>query len=224
MEKDVVVYGSRLLAKMLYEDSRYHPSFHIVAFCVDQEFLDPSGSYLGLPQVPYNLLSGIYPPETYDMIVLDASFNDMRNRSKLVEKAKASGYSLRNYISPSSILGSGIKMGENNLILEQCYLGSDGVMGSNNIIRQQVYLGHNFSMGNYNVVNAGSKIGGYGSIGNRCYIGMGSTIINRINFSEEVLIGAGSVVIKNPEAYSVNVGNPSRFIKEHKNEGLKVIF
>ena len=222
MSNSVIVYGSRMLAGMLYYDSLRHPDFKIVAFVQDEPYLDESGQYFGLPQVGFKSVNEYYPPSTYDMIVLTASYNDMRNREGMYRKAKASGYSLRNYVSPSSIVSPDVEMGDNNLIFEQVFLGARGHMGSCNTIRQQVYLGHDFELGNNIVITPGCKIGGDCRIEDNCYIGIGATISNNTRISEESLVGAGSVVIKDTEAFSKNVGNPSRVLGYHKEEGLKV--
>jgi sugar O-acyltransferase (sialic acid O-acetyltransferase NeuD family) len=221
MSNPVIVYGSKFLAEMLYYDSLKHPDFNIVAFAADEAYVDKTGYYLGLPMVVMETLTERYPPSAYDMIVLTTSFHDMRNREGMYTKVKALGYTLRNYISPSSIVSPGIEMGDNNLIFEQVFLGHRGRMESCNIIRQQVYVGHEFTLGNNNVITSGCTIGGECHIENNCYIGLNATILNKITVSEESLVGAGSVVIRNTEPFSRNVGNPSRVLSYHK-EGLKV--
>ncbi|HWQ89334.1 MAG TPA: hypothetical protein VN374_05120 [Desulfitobacteriaceae bacterium] len=148
MSNKIIVYGSRMLARMLYYDSLRHPDFKIEAFVQDESYLDKSGYYLGLPLVGFKSVTEYYPTSSYDMIVLTASYDDMRNRESLYRKAKALGYNLRNYLSPSSIVSPDVEMGDNNLILEQVYLGAKGRMGSCNTIRQQVYIGHDFTLGN----------------------------------------------------------------------------
>ena len=87
-----------------------------------------------------------------------------------------------------------------------------------------VYIGHDFEVGDKNVFTPNVTIGGVSKIGNNCYIGIGSTILNSKQIGDEVLIGGGAVVIKNIEDYSKNVGNPSRCIGYHREEGLEVHF
>jgi sugar O-acyltransferase (sialic acid O-acetyltransferase NeuD family) len=221
MSSPVIVYGSKFLAEMLYYDSLKHPDFKIEAFAADEGYVDETGFYLGLPMVAMETITERYPPTSYDMIVLTTSFHDMRDREGMYTKAKSLGYTLRNYISPSSIVSTGTEMGDNNIIFEQAFLGHRGRMGSSNIIRQQVYVGHEFTVGNNNVITSGCTIGGECRIENNCYIGLNATILNKITVSEESLVGAGSVVIRNTEPFSRNVGNPSRVLSYHK-EGLKV--
>lgn len=222
MSNPIIIYGSKFYGEWLYYDSLKHPDFNIVAFAADEAYMVETGRYLDLPMVAMETITETYPPSSYDMIVLTTSFHDMRNREGMYRKAKALGYRLRNYISPSSIIEPGVEMGDNNLILEQVFIGFKGRMGSSNIIQPQVVLNHEFVVGNNNVIAGGCTIGGECHIENNCFIALNATILNRLTISEESLVGAGSVVIRNTEPFSRNVGNPSRVLSYHKEEGLNV--
>jgi len=210
MEKPIIVYGNRALAKMLFLDARKHPDFHIRAFSVDQDFLEGSGTFMGLPQIAFEVLEYAYPPEDFDMIVLEGTSEDIKLGKPLYKKAKDKGYRLSNYFSQNSVIPEDFEFGENNVVYEQAYLGSGGKMGSGNIIRQQVYLGHDFNLGNHNILNPGVRIGGFCSIDDFCYLGLGAIVIDKIHIASKSIVGAGSVVIRNTETESRNVGNPSR--------------
>lgn len=219
VNKKVIVYGNTILSKMLYYDSLKHPDFIVACFTVDEEYLHDD-KFLGLPQINFESITCLYPPEEYDMIAILGGYSCMRNREKMYYKALEKGYLLRNYISPSCDMPPDIEMGENNIIFGLTHIGPGGKMGCNNIIRQNVYLGHDFNIGNNNNIAAGCRIGGSCTIENTCYIGLGATITNNTSIREETLIGAGSVVIRHTDPYSKNVGNPSRVIGYHKEEGI----
>lgn len=220
--KDVLVYGSRKLGEMLYADAQNHKNFNIVGFVVDASYINGDPHDSGLPLVAFESVEDQYPPEGYDMIVLTASFDKMRFRDSLYNKAVAKGYDLRNYISPSAIVSPDVIIGKNNIIMEMAYLGPSGKLGNSNIIRQMVYIGHDFTIGDKNVFAPKVSVGGDSRIGNSSYIGIGSTILNNKTIGDEALVGGGAVVIKDVEAYSKNVGNPSRCIGYHKETGLEV--
>lgn len=207
--KKIVVYGRRLLSKMLYYDAIDQEDFKIIAFCVDRNYLDNSGKFCDLPQIAFEDVEGIYPPSDFDMVVLDASLNQ---DTTLFDNAKSKGYKLRNYISKRSVVFHDVKMGENNIIFEQCYIGPESIMQDNNIIRQQVYIGHELTMGSHVVITASSTIGGVCTIEDKVYIGLNTTISNNIHIKQKALMGAGTVVIRDIEANTKNVGNPSHSI------------
>lgn len=221
MNKKVIVFGNTILSKMIFYDAVGRDDFKIICFTVDREYLEDK-ELLGLPVVDFKEIQDLYPPEEYDMMVVLSGYRCMRNREKMYLKAKNKGYTLRNYISSKADFSPEISMGENNIILAQSHIGIGGSMGNNNIIRQNVYLGHNFNLGNNNFIAAGCNIGGNCRIKNTCYIGIGATIIDSITIEEETLIGGGSVVIRNTEPYSKNVGNPTRILGYHKEEGIKM--
>lgn len=219
--KRVIVYGNTMISQMLYYDSLNHDDFEIACFAVDEEYFTLD-SFLGLPQVSFEKVQELYPPDKYDMISILGGYSNMRNRKKMYQRAKEKGYVLRNYISPTCHITPTVEMGDNNVIFELTHIGIGGKMGSNNIIRQMVYLGHDFSLGDHNTIGVGCRIGGSCNIEDTCYFGLNAVVINNTKIAKESLVGAGSVVIRHTEAYSKNVGNPSRIIGYHEREGIKM--
>lgn len=223
MMKKVVVYGQAFLSKMLFYDARDNENFQIACFTVDAEYLENNIlQQLPLPLVSFQEIRQLYPPEEYDMLALFDESSRMRERGKMYLKAKEAGYRLRNYISARADITPEIVMGENNVIMGDTHIGFGGTMGNNNLIRQHVYLGHEFTVGSNNMIIAGCTIGGECRIKDNCFIGLGATIRNRVTIETESLIGAGSVVVKDTEPYSKNIGNPSRIIGYHREEGLRM--
>jgi UDP-3-O-[3-hydroxymyristoyl] glucosamine N-acyltransferase len=222
MIKPVILYGSRTLAKMIYYDASDLPDFTIACFAVDATYLSVDRQFLGLPQVAYETLHETYPPELYDLLALHAGSDSLRERAEFYHRAAATGYKLRNYISPRCDLAPDVRIGTNNILMAQSHIGIDSTIGSNNLIRQQAYLGHGLVMGDHNVCAPGSRIGGIVTVGHGCYIGMGSVVLNRLSVADETLVGAGCVMIRPSEPYSRNVGNPGRIIGYHQAEGIRL--
>lgn len=216
------MFGINLLNKMLFYDSAQNQDFSIACFTMEKDFLRGRTEFLGLPLVAFEEIQGLYPPAHYDMVVLFTGYRRMRDRGEKYLLAKSKGYKCRNYISPYADVTPDLVMGENNIILGQTHVGFGGIMGDNNLIWPHVFLAHEFTLGNNVEITGGCKIGGEGEIKDTCYIGLGATIINHTKIAEENLIGAGSVVIRNTEPFSKNVGNPSRVIGYHQEEGMKI--
>ena len=217
----IIVYGNTTLSRMIFYDAAFSDRFEIAAFASDAKYMD-GPEFCGLPQVDFARIEQVYPPDCYDMIAVIGGYSNMRDRALHYQKAKAKGYLLRNYISPRADITPEVEMGENNIILGQTHIGIGGRMGDNNMIRQNVYIGHDFRIGDHNFIGPGCNIAGFCTIASTCYIAMGSTVINNTNIAEETLIGAGSVVIRHTEPYSKNVGNPSRVIGYHREEGIRM--
>jgi UDP-3-O-[3-hydroxymyristoyl] glucosamine N-acyltransferase len=141
---------------------------------------------------------------------------------EFLAKARSLGYSLRNYISPRADVSADLFLGVNNIIMSQAYVGPCSRFGDDNLVRQNAYLGHDLKVGDHNVFGPGCNVGGHGSIGSSCYVCMGSTVIDSLSLADETLVGAGGVVIRNTEAFSKNVGNPTRVIGYHQEEGIRM--
>jgi|LSQX01.2.fsa_nt_gb sugar O-acyltransferase (sialic acid O-acetyltransferase NeuD family) len=216
--KKIVIYGSITLMKMLYYDARDSTDFEIAAFVSDPDYCE-ADELLGIPWITYDMMYELYPAEKYDMLAIFNGYRSMRARDKIFDRARNSGYKLRNYISRRADFAEDVELGENNIIMGNAHIGFGGVMGDNNLIRQGVYLGHQFNLGNNNIITAGCNIGGHSKFENNSYIGLGVTIIDHIKIAEETLIGAGSVVIRDTEPYSKNAGSPSRIVGYHREEG-----
>ena len=203
----LLLYGNRPLAAMLYLDAQQHPTIDVEAFVVDQKYVDPSGLFMGLPQVAFETVEQHYPPQDYWMITLDGT---LPKTTLLADQAKAKGYRLASYISPKAVISQDIELGENSIIYELAYVGFGTKIGSNTLIRQHVYLGHEGSLGNNVTINPGSRIGGYCTIHDHAFIGIGSTIIDHRTIGESAVVGAGSVVIKDVLPHTTVVGNPAK--------------
>lgn len=217
---EVILYGNSTLSQMVLSDAA-GSDFKIVAFAVDRDYLNAT-TCCGLPQVDFEDVESMYPPDRYDMLAVLGGYSDMRARITHYQKARAKGYRMRNYISQRADCANTVTFGENNIILGITHIGLNGSMGDNNIIRQNVYLGHDFDIGDNCFIGPGCNIAGSCTIANTCYIAIGATIINNIMLAEETLIGAGSVVIHDTEAYSKNVGNPARVIGYHREKGIRM--
>jgi hypothetical protein len=207
---------------MIYYDAKDHEDFTIVAATVDKRYLD-SDKFIDLPRVDFALIQDLYPAEQYDMLLLYSGPRNLRSRKLLFDRMKEKGYLLRNYVSPKADYAGPRLCGENNVVMAGAHVGLNSRLGDNNLIRQNSYLGHDVQMGSHTIMSPGCCIGSHALVKNNCYIGLNATVRNSLILEKETLVGAGAVVIRNTEEYSENVGNPSRVIGYHKDEGIKML-
>lgn len=203
----LLLYGNRPLAAMLALDAKNHPEVEVVAFVVDAKYVDPSGFFMGLPQVAFETVETRYSPQEYWMFALDGT---LPKTTVLADKAKAKGYRLASYVSPKAVISQDIVIGENSVIYELAYVGYGVKLGHSVLIRQHVYLGHESTIGNNVTLNPSSRCGGYCVVKDNAFIGIGSTVIDHRTIGESAVVGAGSVVIKDVDDNTVVVGNPAK--------------
>ena len=203
----LLLYGNRPLAAMLAEDAKSNPNVDVVAYVVDQAFLEPTGMFRGLPQVAFETVETHYSPEEYWMIALDGT---LPKTTVLADKAKAKGYRLASYISPKAVISQDIVIGENTIIFELAYIGYGVTLGSNVLIRQHVYLGHDGKVGNNVTINPSARLGGSCQVKDHAFIGIGATVIDKRSIGESAIVGAGSVVVKDVPDHMTVVGNPAK--------------
>ncbi len=219
--KPVIVFGTTVIAQMLFFDSQDDPNFTIAAFTTDAEYITGE-SFLGLPLIDFDKITDIYSPKEFDLVVAVAGSSDMRGHISYFLRAKEKGYSIRYFVSPRAVVTPSTILGENSLVFPFAYIGPEGEIGENVIIRQNAYLGHNIIIGAHSFIGVGCQVGGGCKIGTLSYLAIGSTITDHVTLGRETLVGAGSVVIHDTDPFTTVVGNPARVIGHHEAEGIMI--
>lgn len=113
-----------------------------------------------------------------------------------------------NIIDPESF-----RIGEGNIIQQNCRFSIDVTVGNFNIMNSDTVVGHDVKIGDYNVIMPDIRISGEVSIGTHCLIGVGSIILQQIKIGTGVRLAAGSVLLTKPKDNSVYMGNPAKLFK-----------
>ena len=186
MEK-VIIFGVGQLAQLLYEYLVEDSKFQVVAFTAD----NPEMSRLfDLPVIEFTSLEKQYAPSEYKMLIVIGYSERNQKRKRVFDRVKQKGYSMINYIHPSSIVPSSTTIGENCIILE------------NNVFQPHVLIGNDVGMLSSNLVSHHVKIedhcfltehvcvGGRVVIGSGSTLGMNSTIKQRTQIAQKTFVGA----------------------------------
>lgn len=120
--------------------------------------------------------------------------------------------SFPNLISPSfRVLDpSTFKIGEGNIIQDNCSVTCDVEIGSYNVLNGSNVLGHDVIVGDFNVMMPGVRLSGEVKVGNGNLLGVDSVILQRVKVGDNVTLGAGSVLMTKPKDGFTYIGVPAK--------------
>ena len=120
--------------------------------------------------------------------------------------------SFPNLISPSfRVLDpSTFKIGEGNIIQDNCSATCDVTIGSYNVLNGSNVLGHDVEMSDFNVLMPGVRLSGEVKVGDTNLLGVDSVVLQRIKIGNNVTLGAGSVLMTKPKDGYTYIGVPAK--------------
>ena len=214
MLNKIILFGIGQLAQLLYDYIQDDKKFEIVAFTADNPTID---ILCDLPVIDFNVIETKYNPSEYKMLIVIGYSERNQKRRKVFERVKTKGYSMVNYIHPTSIIHKSTKMGENCIILE------------NNVFQPHVSIGDDLGMLSSNVISHHVKIedhcfitehvcvGGRVVIGSGSTLGFNSTIKQRVKIAKKTVVGA-SVFVKSDTTENCVYEAPDSKILSSKEE------
>ncbi len=209
---NVVIVGAGETAEIAYEYFTYDSPHRIVAFSVEQEYLQKETMH-GLPVVALEKLKDSFPPSKYKIFVAISSTKLNRVRTRLYHKMKENGYSFVSYISSRSFVWRNVEIGENCFIFEDNTIQPFVKIGNNCILWSGNHIGHNTIIRDNCFIASHVVISGFCEIGENCFLGVNSTVINNIKIEKDCFIGAGALIQKNTEegmVYQAGDTKPSK--------------
>lgn len=192
MEK-VVLFGTSSGAKLAHFALSHDPAYEVVAFTVDRVYIKET-EFQGLPVVPFEEVTDIYPPSEYRMLVSLYANGMNKLRSQKYHEAKEKGYTLINYIHPQAIVAPDLVMGDNCFIGEGALCRPFLTIGNDVVIMAGAYVGHDTVIKDHCFIGSRSVLMGGLTIEPLCFIGPNATILEAVNVASECLIGGGVVL------------------------------
>lgn len=90
------------------------------------------------------------------------------------------------------------KMGEGNIIQNDCMISCDVTFGNFNLINDHVVVGHDNVIGDFNGLMPGAHLSGGITIGNNNLFGVASVVLQGMKIGNGVTLGANSVLMTPP--------------------------
>jgi sugar O-acyltransferase (sialic acid O-acetyltransferase NeuD family) len=207
----IVLFGNTNYAQLLSYCFTHDSPYEVVAFTVDRKYMNQNECY-GLPNVPFEDIEDIYPPDKFKMFIAlgYSSINKLRTQ-KYIE-AKQKGYSLVSYINSSASIWENLKIGDNCAIFESEIIHPFVTIGNNVTLHSGGLVAHHSKIGDHCFISAKVVICGNVTVEPYCYLGANSSIRDGITIAREGIIGMSAVVVKNTSERGVYIGIPAHLI------------
>lgn len=205
MKKSLVIFGASDIAQLAHFYFKDHPNYTVTAFTVDAAYRS-SDRFCGLPLVDFEQLVSVYPPDSHMLFVAlgYSKLNAVRKDKYLA--AKAAGYRLASYVSPSATVLNGGQIGENCFILEDNTIQPFVVIGNNVTLWSGNHIGHHSTLHDHSFISSHCVISGGVVIGEQCFVGVNATLRDHITIGARCVIGAGALILADAEAEGVYLG------------------
>lgn len=213
----IIIFGLRDLAELAHYYFTYDSIHDVVAFCVNQTFMDKK-EFKGLPVVTFEEVEEKFPPNDFKFFVPIAGTNMNRNRERIYLETKEKGYKLVSYISSKATVWPEAVIGENCFIFEDNTIQPFTRIGNNVILWSGNHIGHHGEINDHVFFTSHVVLSGHCVVDSYCYFGVNSTIRDGLHIAEGTLVAMGANLTKNTEKWGVYIGNPAKKGPKPSNE------
>lgn len=202
--RKVVIFGTgdfaRIAATYLDVDSPHE----VVAFTVNESYLDGADRLLGREVVAWETLPESYPPNEYAMLVAIGFSKVNRARADVYGQAKERGYELITYVNSRADLWSDVQIGDNTFIFEENVIQPFVSIGSNVVLWSGNHIGHDSTVEDHCFIASHAVISGNVTVGEYSFVGVNATFRDGVTIGPRNVIGAGALIMKDTEEGAVH--------------------
>ncbi|WP_431323478.1 acetyltransferase [Rhizobium sp. YTU87027] len=204
MKKRLIVFGTGDIAQIAHLYFSTDSDYEVVAFTVDEAYLS-GPEFCGLPVIPFESVTKIYPPSDHAMFVALSYTKLNALRRQKYEAAKASNYAIASYVSSRATVLNDGHIGENCFIFEDNTIQPFSRIGDNVTLWSGNHIGHHSTIGSHTFIASHVVVSGGVEIGEQCFIGVNATLRDHIKIGARCVIGAGALILSDTEAEGVYV-------------------
>ena len=136
-------------------------------------------------------------------------------RSGLIERMCARGYSFRSVIYPSAIISRRATIGAGCIVNAGAVISQSTSLAPHVIINRGALIGHDVRIEPFCTIGPGANIAGGVEIGSGTYVGVGAVVRDHVIIGGEAVIAAGAVVVKAVAANTLVAGVPAQAIRNN---------
>jgi sugar O-acyltransferase (sialic acid O-acetyltransferase NeuD family) len=140
-----------------------------------------------------------FEAEAFDAAVIAIS-TSVDARARLRKLCRDAGIPLENVIDPRSKLGSGVTIGEGNVICAYTHFGTGTTIGDNNFISAYNSYDHHNVLGSDISTGPGCMTSGEVKIEDRVRLGTGIFVEPKLTLGEGAIVASGAVIVRSVPA------------------------
>jgi sugar O-acyltransferase (sialic acid O-acetyltransferase NeuD family) len=168
------------------------------------------GKVLGLDILgSSNAMEKCYP-ELGDLLV---ALGDNCLRLKLLDQARAIGYSIPVLRHPMSSVSPTARIGEGTVVFAQAVVNPDAEIGRGVIVNTGAIVEHDCRVGDGAHLSPGACMGGRARMEAYSWLGIGASVLPKQSVGTGTIVGAGAVVLKDLPDGVVAYGTPAKVQK-----------
>ena len=213
----IVIFGAGDIARLAHFYFTHDTSHDVAGFVVDRSFRS-ADTFLDLPLVDAEEMTGRFPPAEFEMFVALGYARTNGLRAEKYAAARAAGYRLATYVSSRCTYLSRSAPGDNCFILEDNTVQPFVTIGNNVTLWSGNHVGHDSTIEDHCFIASHVVISGHVRIGSRSFVGVNATLRNGITIAPESVIGAGAVIMKDTRPKNVFLGERARLFSKSSDE------
>ena len=220
MGKEIIIFGTSLIADVVQFYMREESGLPVKGFTVDRAHMKCT-EFNGLPVVPFDELTEVYPPDKYSVFVAIGWADMNAVREAKIKEVEAKGYEIISYIHPDSSVPKDLVYGKNCFIMNNVCIHPRVKLGDNVFVWSGAMIGHHSTIGNSCWFTSCASISGSVTIGNNCFFAVNCTVGHEVTIGNEVFAGANTLIVKNVADGKVVIKESDSPIKLNSKQFLK---
>jgi len=213
----LVIFGAGDIARLAHHYFTHDSPHEVAAFVVDSAYRR-ADTFLGLPLVDAEEVTGRFPPSDFQMFVALSYARMNAVRAEKYAAMKAAGYSLVSYVSSKCSYLAQTPPGDNCFILEDNTVQPFVTIGNNVTLWSGNHIGHDSTIEDHCFITSHVVISGNVRVGARSFIGVNATLRNSITIAPQTLIGAGAIIMKNTRPKEVYMPERAKLFPKSSDE------
>jgi UDP-3-O-[3-hydroxymyristoyl] glucosamine N-acyltransferase len=189
MQPKLIIFGNNSFAAMVAHHFTEQAGREVVAFTVHGRFIS-TVELEGRPILPFETLAEKLPPAGHELFVALEHGRQNTGRADVIAQARALGYSLPSFISPTASISSHARIGDHCLILDQVVIQYGVVIGHNNFILANSMIGQSCKIGDHNYFGSTFFADRHVTIGSYSTFGSAVRIAEALNIHDFASIHA----------------------------------